>query len=81
MVCRRRGGRNPFQLEGCTEEVESDMGFENCVTLKKVEGIRGRTEGARASEEGGAQLAARRRYVAASYGTELARPQTAGTWC
>lgn len=28
------------------------MGFENCVTLKKVEGTRGRTESVRASEEG-----------------------------
>lgn len=30
-------GRNVLELEGCLAEVEFDIGFEHCITFKKVE--------------------------------------------
>lgn len=37
MVCRFSKWRNIFEWEGCMEEVDFDIGFENGITCGKVE--------------------------------------------
>lgn len=53
------------------------MGFENCVTLKKVEVTGGGLKASGLLRKGRAQLMVRRKYMATSCGMELVPTQTA----